>query len=143
MLSLIEVRRWARADFPVTAEGVVRLSPELARIVSSRALATKRDAERVCAWMVAAIEKAGGAERRAMERGRAGADTRAIPGAEAMPDAGAMAEAGAKAGTMERADAMPGVRAMPGAMAGSQDVAGRAYRSTGKRAAGAMLQAAE
>ena len=26
MLSLIEVRRWARADFPVTAEGVVRLS---------------------------------------------------------------------------------------------------------------------
>ncbi len=57
MLSLIEVRRWARADFPVTAEGVVRLSPELARVVSSRALATKRDIERVCGWFVAAIGK--------------------------------------------------------------------------------------
>ena len=46
------------ADFPVAPSGAVRLSPDLARVAASRALATKADTARVATWMAGHIMRA-------------------------------------------------------------------------------------
>ena len=58
ILSFIAARVWHRADFPVSPSGAVRLLPDLARVVASRALATKADTARVATWIAAQIMRA-------------------------------------------------------------------------------------
>ena len=55
ILSLLASRIWQRSDFLVPPHGVVRLTPELARTVTGRALATKADLAKVCDWMTRTI----------------------------------------------------------------------------------------
>ena len=55
ILSLLASRIWQRDDFLVPPHGIVRLTPNLARTVTGRALATKTDLTKVCDWMTRTI----------------------------------------------------------------------------------------
>ena len=55
ILSLLASRIWQRSNFLVPPHGIVRLTPDLARTVTGRALATKADLTKVCDWMARTI----------------------------------------------------------------------------------------
>jgi CRISPR/Cas system-associated endonuclease Cas1 len=55
ILSLLASRIWQRGDFLVPPHGIVRLTPDLARAVTGRALATKTDLAKVCDWITRTI----------------------------------------------------------------------------------------
>lgn len=55
LLAFAKSRVWRREDFPVTKEGVVRLSPALAKIVTARALALESEITTAVAFMCKTI----------------------------------------------------------------------------------------
>ncbi len=60
LLPWISSRKWKRADFPVTPEGVVRLQTSLAAVVAQRISETIKagDLDRICAWLEDKVRRA-------------------------------------------------------------------------------------
>ena len=57
ILSFLGNNAFRREDFGLTRSGVIRLTPEIGRVVAGRALATKRDLNDFCAWLESEVLK--------------------------------------------------------------------------------------
>ncbi len=60
ILSFTANRTFRRKEFTLSNNGVVRLAPEIARIVAGRALATQRDLSELCEWLESAVRRGDG-----------------------------------------------------------------------------------
>jgi CRISP-associated protein Cas1 len=59
IMSYTASRHFRRDDFELGENGVVRLAPQVARIVAGRAMATKRDLADLCEWLESVVQRGG------------------------------------------------------------------------------------